>query len=164
MATSAGFLLGPVPGIFYLISKQAEVRTGGSPDQDPAKEVQHDMVTLGGRNVDQMSLGEAGTRGGEAIFEEVIENSIALFGLVDHDRNAEFKGIYDNIRDWCEQTDEELYATPNGVAAMTHHFRNRVSVGDILVVSKGNFQFRAIGKVVGDYEYIRPESRYYSHR
>ncbi|MFZ7094448.1 AAA family ATPase [Primorskyibacter sp. 2E233] len=162
--TSAGFRLEPVPGIFYRISKRAEVRTGGAPDQDLAKEVQHDLVTLEGRNVHQMSLGEAGTRGGEAIFEEAIEKSIALFGFVDHDWSAEVYENYDNIRAWCEQTDEELYATPNGVAAMTHHFRNKVSVGDILVVSKGNFQFRAIGKVVGDYEYIRRESGHYSHR
>lgn len=57
METSAGFRLDPVPGIFYRISKRAEVRTGGAPDQDLAKEVQHDLVTLEGRNVHQMSLG-----------------------------------------------------------------------------------------------------------
>ena len=162
--TSAGFRLEPSPGIFHRISKRAEVGTGAAPDKNKAKVVQQDLVTLEGRSVHRMSLEEAGTRGGEAIFEEAIENSITLFGFVDHDWSAEVYENYDNIHAWCEQTDEELYATPNWVAAMTHHFRNKVSVGDNLVVSKGNCQFRAIGEVRGDYEYSRRENGHYSHR
>ena len=43
-------------------------------------------------------------------------------------------------------------------------FRNRIHKGDIVIVSKGNTLFRAIGEFTGDYEFRpRPEGGY-AHR
>src|SRR5690606_38478369 len=43
-------------------------------------------------------------------------------------------------------------------------FRNSVSQGDLIIVSKGNAFFRAIGIVTGGYEYVRRDEGRYSHR
>jgi 5-methylcytosine-specific restriction enzyme B len=43
-------------------------------------------------------------------------------------------------------------------------FRNWVKVGDIVVVSKGNSLFRAIGEVTGDYQFVPREGGDYGHR
>ena len=52
----------------------------------------------------------------------------------------------------------------SGPAQMTDVFRNHVKVGDILIVTKGNGAFRAIGEVTGEYGYEQRENRRYSHR
>ncbi|MFC7705228.1 hypothetical protein ACFQXB_13590 [Plastorhodobacter daqingensis] len=52
----------------------------------------------------------------------------------------------------------------SGWVQMPFRFRNCVRQGDIVIASKGNQQFRAIGEFVGDYEFkLRPE-RGYAHR
>ncbi|MBL9070588.1 MAG: AAA family ATPase [Sphingopyxis sp.] len=43
-------------------------------------------------------------------------------------------------------------------------FRNWIKQGDLVVVSKGNSKFRAIGEVIGDYEYVPRPTGVYSHR
>ena len=41
----------------------------------------------------------------------------------------------------------------SGAVQMPFIFRNLVRTGDIVIVSKGNSLFRAIGQFTGDYEY-----------
>ena len=52
----------------------------------------------------------------------------------------------------------------SGRIEMPFIFRNSVKSGDIVVVSKGNSLFRAIGEVTGDYEHFHREGGYYCHR
>jgi len=53
----------------------------------------------------------------------------------------------------------------SGQVQHTDFFRNRLKIGDIIIVSRGNGLFRAIGEVTGEYEYAsRPEGRYCHRR
>jgi 5-methylcytosine-specific restriction protein B len=51
-----------------------------------------------------------------------------------------------------------------GAVQMPFIFRNSVKPGDVLVVSKGNTLFRAIGEVTGDYQFVHREGGGYCHR
>jgi hypothetical protein len=52
--------------------------------------------------------------------------------------------------------------TSFGATAITR-FKNKISKGDIVVISKGNRSIRAIGKVVGDYVYNRESPINFNH-
>src|SRR5258708_23892112 len=52
----------------------------------------------------------------------------------------------------------------SGRVQMPFIYRNWVKPGDIVVVSKGNSLFRAIGEVTGDYQFVPREGGDYGHR
>jgi 5-methylcytosine-specific restriction protein B len=52
----------------------------------------------------------------------------------------------------------------SGRVQMPFIFRNLVKSGDVVIVSKGNSLFRAIGEVTGDYEFVPRSEPGYSHR
>lgn len=157
-AESVGFRLETVHGIFRRIAKRAETSRGRSSGDD--------MIRLEGRHVFKMSIGEANNPEDAHLFEEAIEGGYTLLGFDDIDwsdekyasREAIFKACKDH-RDSGGDLDAR-----SGWVQMPFRFRNWVRQGDIVIVSKGNQQFRAIGEFVGDYEFKpRPEGGY-SHR
>ncbi len=164
--SGAGFSLQPTPGIFQRISRRAEVAMGGVADERMLTDLQDARMTLDGRGVHQMSLGEAGTPGGAEIFEECIEKSIALFGFEDIDWSDPIFADKDQILKTCQDRGlrQKEYSNQSGSVQMLDHFRNKVSIGDILVVSKGNSRFRAIAEVVGEYEFQPRPAGTYSQR
>lgn len=46
----------------------------------------------------------------------------------------------------------------------THRFRNGMAIGDIVIIPFGNSAFRAVGQIVGDYEFIPEAEGYFAHR
>lgn len=157
-AESAGFRLETVHGIFRRIAKRAETSRGRSSGDD--------MIRLEGRQVLKMSIGEANNPEDAHLFEEAIEGGYTLLGFDDIDwsdekyasREAIFEACKDH-RDGGGDIDSR-----SGWVQMPFRFRNWVRHGDIVIVSKGNQQFRAIGEFVGDYEFKpRPEGGY-AHR
>ncbi len=157
-AESAGFRLETVHGIFRRIAKRAETSRGRSSGDD--------MIRLEGRQVFKMSIGEANNPEDAHLFEEAIEGGYTLLGFDDIDwsdekyasREAIFEACKDH-RDGGGDIDSR-----SGWVQMPFRFRNWVRHGDIVIVSKGNQQFRAIGEFVGDYEFKpRPEGGY-AHR
>ena len=157
-AESAGFRLETVHGIFRRIAKRAETSRGRSSGDD--------MITLEGRQVFKMSIGEANNPEDAHLFEEAIEGGYTLLGFDDIDWTDEKYGSREAIFEACKNHRDgggDIDAR-SGWVQMPFRFRNWVRQGDIVIVSKGNQQFRAIGEFVGDYEFKpRPEGGY-AHR
>ena len=152
---AAGFRLAPTPGIFRKIARRAETSTG------PGTE----SFTIGDRKVFKMSIGEASNPDDAHLFEEAIAGGFTLLGFGDHDwsdaRFADRSAMIEVIR--AEEGNDEADAT-SGRIQMPHIFRNSIRVDDVVVVSKGNSLFRAIGEVTGDYEHAPREGDGYAHR
>jgi hypothetical protein len=157
-AESAGFRLETVHGIFRRIAKRAETSRGRSSGDD--------MITLEGRQVFKMSIGEANNPEDAHLFEEAIDGGYTLLGFDDIDWTDEKYGSREAIFEACKNHRDgsaDIDAR-SGWVQMPFRFRNWVRQGDIVIVSKGNQQFRAIGEFVGDYEFKpRPEGGY-AHR
>lgn len=155
---SAGFRLEIVQGIFRRIAKRAET-SRGRPSSD-------DVIRVEGRQVFKMSIGEANNPEDAHLFEEAIEGGYTLLGFDDIDWSDEKYANRDAIFEACKIHSGENASVDSrsGAVQMPFRFRNWVRKGDIIIVSKGNLQFRAIGEFTGDYEFQpRPEGGY-AHR
>ena len=157
---SAGFRLETVPGIFRRIARRAETSRGRSTGDD--------AVAVAGRQVFKMSIGEANNPDDAHLFEEAIAEGYTLLGYGDidwsDDKYADREAIIKARRAEGELDGHAEVNALAGAVQMPFIFRNLVQPGDIVVVSKGNSLFRAIGEFTGDYEYHpRPEGDY-AHR
>ena len=160
--SSAGFRLETVPGIFRRVAKRAETSHGPSPGDD--------AITVTDRRVFKMSIGEANNPEDAHLFEEAMAGDYTLLGFEDinwsDDKYVKRKAIIKEIIETYKKkgrphTDVNARS---GAVQMPFIFRNWVRPGDIVVVSKGNSLFRAIGEFTGDYEFhSRPEGGY-AHR
>lgn len=157
-AETAGFRLETVPGIFRRICRRAETSRGQSPSKD--------AISVQGRQVFKMSIGEAANPEDAHLFEEAINGGYALLGFDDIDWSDEKYADRDEILASCieHSSQEDGLNARKGPVQMPHIFRNWVKPRDLLIVSKGNSHFRAIGEFTGEYEFHpRPEGGY-AHR
>ena len=154
--SSTGFRLETVPGIFRRIAKRAETSRRRSTDGD--------AISVEGRQVFKMSIGEANNPEDAHLFEEAIDGGYTLLGYDDIDWSDD---QYANREAIIETLEAEGYTDLNaqsGPVQMPHFFRNWVKKRDIVIVSKGNLLFRAIGEFTGKYKF-RPRSEGgYAHR
>lgn len=150
---TAGFRLETVHGIFRRIAKRAETSRGLS--------LGNGTVTLEGRQVFKMSIGRANVEEAAQFFEEAIEGGYTLLGWENIDWSDERYAEASKILETC-QNEGTIHGAVNAQSGQVQHtdvFRNRMKIGDIIIVSKGNGLFRAIGEVTGEYEYTpRPEA------
>ena len=157
-ANSTGFRLETVPGIFRRIARRAEASRGCHSGSD--------AITLDDKRVFKMSLGRAYVEEESFLFDEGIEGGYALMGGSENtDWSDEKYSSFDEILRGCQEDKsitEEVHSS-SGEVEHINSFRNRLKVGDILIVSKGNKFFRAIGVVKGAYEY-HPHPKRYNHR
>jgi len=154
---SAGFRLAPEAGIFTKMAERAEaLRSDRKDDYDFA-----------GKRFFKMSLGEVANPEDDYLFDEAIEGGFVHMGD-------------DGGMDWSEPifTTKELmiagYAERhpelpvqhpnNGIIEFPFRLRARARIGDIIVVSKGNLLFRAIGEVTGEYHQVPRENDDYTMR
>ena len=159
-SSTAGFRLETVPGIFRRMAKRAETSRGRSTDGN--------AITIAYRKVFKMSIGEANNPEDAHLFEEAIEGGYALLGWEDIDWSDDRYADREAIIEAC-QTEGEIEGhtevnARSGSVQMPFIFRNRVHQGDIVIVSKGNSLFRAIGEFTGDYEYHPRPDDGYAHR
>ena len=155
--SSTGFRLETVPGIFRRIAKRAETSRGRSTDDD--------AISVNGRQVFKMSIG-ANNPEDAHLFEEAIDGGYALLGYDDIDWNDDQYANREAIIDACRNMGNhppDINAR-SGAVQMPFAFRNRVRNGDIVIVSKGNSLFRAIGEFTGDYEFQPRPGGTYVHR
>jgi hypothetical protein len=151
-SSSGGFSLKPEPGVFREMATVAEqaMRSGGSGAP----------FDLSGRQVFKMSLGRAGSE--DHIFDAAIEGDYIVLGWggdIDWTPYDSYEAIHAK---W-----NELNPGTNGNDAniiQTARFRADMREGDLVVVSYGNSRFRAIGEVVGPYEFAPIGERDYNHR
>ena len=99
-----------------------------------------------------MSLGNSQTDEGGMIFKECIENNWILLGYGD---DIDFSGCTDSDK-IKEKFKENGYEPKNQDYSVTsvNTFVNKMSVGDIVIISDGNYKYKAIAEVISDYERI----------
>ena len=155
---NSGFKLKTFPGIFRRIARRAETSIGHSTGPN--------AIRVDGRKVFKTSIGEAANPEDAYLFEEAISQGHTILGFEDIDWSAEKYAARDAIIEACREHGSQD-KDPNALAGrvqMPFIFRNWVKPGDLLIVSKGNGLFRAIGEVTGGYEFHpRPEGDY-AHR
>ena len=156
--STAGFRLETVPGIFQRISKRAQSGLG--------KLGAGDRLSLEGREIYKMSIGFSRGADNDELFEEAIDGGYTLLSWEDIDWSDEKYSSADEILKTCEAEGqiEGPVSNSSGQVSITDAFRNRLSVGDVIVVSKGNPLVRAVGIVTGEYEYKPRSEGNYSHR
>ncbi|MEW9305458.1 AAA family ATPase [Labrys neptuniae] len=157
---SAGFSLVPEEGVFRRIAHRATASRGGG-----------GQFAIGARQVFKLSIGEAARSEDDYLFEEALAQGYVLLGYDDIDWSNPRFGDRDAFIAACREYDREH--PENGAPEPTAHtgrvqcpliFRNWIKRGDLVIVSKGNSKFRAVGEVTGDYEYAARESGVYPHR
>lgn len=153
-SATSGFRLEPRNGIFREIcalAEQARKRPSGT-----------GAVDLSGRQFFKMSLGRAGQD--DHVFDEAIKGDYVVLGWggeVDWSdpKYADYNAVFER---WNEL--EPNTSGNSGNISQVWRFRGSMQEGDIVVVSEGNSKFRAIGEVIGDYEYNPTGFETYNHR
>ncbi len=137
--STVGFRLETVPGIFRRIAKRAETSRGHASDEE--------SIRVQGRQVFKMSIGKANNPEDAHLFEEAIEGGYALLGFQDIDWSDDKFADREAIIEACKaQGDHNANVDArSGMVQMPFIFRNWIQEGDIVIVSKGNRLFRAIG-------------------
>jgi hypothetical protein len=150
---SAGFRLEARNGIFRdicALAEQARKRPGRRSSFD-----------LTGRQFFKMSLGRA--RGDSPIYDAAIEGKYITLGWGgDVDWSDKKYDEYEAVFDRWQQKEPGTSGNAGNISQVWR-FRSSMKKGDIVIVSDGNFRFRAIGEVTGDYEF-KPRDEGYNHR
>lgn len=126
-------------GVFKQVCDAARSRTVVEAD-DPG-------IDVAKRRIWKISLGDANTEG--HIFDECMEKGLALLGF---GSGADLSGVTSraDIVRRLHAADEQVKSNDYAVTALDMFVR-KVQAGDLVVVSQGNFKFRALGEVTGDY-------------
>lgn len=153
---SAGFELRPEPGTFRRIARRAETSTGPGISN----------FSIADRQIFKMSIGEAANPDDANLFEDALSGGYTLLGFGDIDwSDARFEDRAAMIEAYQQhEPDEPTPTAMSGRVQSPFIFRNWMQEGDLVVVSKGNSLFRAIGVVTGAYRYTPREGGGYAHR
>lgn len=155
--SGAGFGLAARPGILRQMADLAARGRSGS-----AVTASSDL--LAGREVFKMSLGAIDSRDDAHVFDECIRDGHALLGWGGEiDWSDARYDERDAITRHLAQHDPAI-EKPAAQAKYLHAFRNRARIGDIVVVSRGNLEFRAIGIFESAYEFHPREDDRFHHR
>ncbi|MEO9780024.1 MAG: AAA family ATPase [Sedimentitalea sp.] len=156
--SGTGFRLQTVPGVIRRMAEQAQFGAAETSGDDD--------FSLEGRQVFKMSIAAGNIPSEQYLFDEAISEGHTPLGWEDIDFSDPKYTDPEEILKICraEGRREGPVTKQSGQVALVDAFRNQVQVGDIIVVSKGNSLFRAIGEVTGEYEYSPRESRIYCHR
>jgi MrcB-like, N-terminal domain/AAA domain (dynein-related subfamily) len=156
-ATSTGFSLKPVDGVFKQIADLARDNRGRS--------VTSAATIVGStRKVFKMSLGRSSAAEDDWIFQDAIAGGYVVLGWggdVDwsdprYDDFAEIKSR------WQKDHPDATGNDPN--IAQIYALRTNMEVGSLVVISDGNRKFRAIGEVTGPYYFELGPNDEYNHR
>ncbi|MGE0315947.1 MAG: AAA family ATPase [Lautropia sp.] len=144
-ATEAGQITySVVPGAFKRACGSARLRRMATPGLTgkPLRE----------RTVFKMSLGASWNSDGAIIFEYCVRNQCVMMGWgkdIDFSGCASRTAIENRMREEVPSIEKI-----SSHVRFVEHFKHEMKVGDIVVVSLGNKLFRALGEVMGDYEYV----------
>jgi 5-methylcytosine-specific restriction protein B len=114
-------------------------------------------LELAGRKIWKMSLGN--TLGSDAsIYEECVQGGYMLLG---YGEGIDFSGCKSRSDVQSRFADAGITLAGNNDYSLTSvsTFVTKMQIGDLVVVSDGNFKFRAIGEITGDYAY-KPHADY----
>lgn len=157
-ASQGGFSLKPEAGVFKQIANRAaQLR----------KAARDDGNSFDGKKVFKMSLGEVANPEDDYLYDEAMEEGVLLLGDesgVDWSQPGNSSPA-EMIASFKERhPEQEPPSTRSGLITHGHAFVNRMSEGDLVVISKGNLQFRAIGEITGPAEFKPREEDDYPWR
>ena len=128
-------------------------------------------IELGEHTIFKMSLGNAKTE--PHIYAASLKKNCITLGYGGQFDWSDSKfNKYDEVKTQWDSLGQDGQDMTSGIREF-RKFRCDMSVGDIVIVSDGNSAFRAIGQVIGNYEYAEPaedgedpfdEGNYYHHR
>lgn len=100
----------------------------------------------------KMSLGDTQDPEDEGIFEECIENNYVLLG---YGEELDFEGCNSRqaVMDKLRTADKAIKGNDYRITSV-NLLKNEMQAGDLVVVSEGNWRFRAIGKITGNYKFL----------
>lgn len=108
------------------------------------------------RQIWKMSLGN--TLGDDSyVYDECIENDYVLLG---YGGDIDFSTCSDrlSIIEMFNSAGHEVKNSSYDVTSI-HTFKNKISVGDLIIISDGNSKYRAIAEVTGDYQSLKDDDR-----
>ena len=154
--STSGFRLKPVAGVFREIATLAEQARKASIDGKGG--INFDLT---GRRFWKMALGAIGSE--DHVYHAAIAgNYVALGWGADVDwSDPKFTSLEAMRREW--ETRYPADKRPSQIS-QPWDLRNRVNVGDLVIVPYGNSAFRAIAEVIGPYYFERSEDGTYNHR
>ena len=115
-------------------------------------------LDLQGRRLYKMSLGDRNNREEDRMYPRLSGERLCRLGFgegIDFtgcDTLQEVRRRYQGQREEAQDTD---YAS-----TAVHYLKNEMELGDLVLVSDGNFRFRAIGEVTGPYQFQAREAGY----
>jgi len=109
-------------------------------------------VDVGNRRIWKMSLGNT-LENEDFVYQECIENNQLLLG---YGAGADFSevGSRKEVKFTYEQWAGKEVNNTNYTVTSVHTFINKMSKGDLVIVSDGNQKFRAIAEIDGDYQFL----------
>ena len=153
----SGFRLAPEAGIFRKISERAQV----------LRSDKQNAFDLTGRRIFKISLGEAAKPEQAYLFDEALAGGFVHIGDdggMDW-TDERFQDKQSMIDGYAEAHDGERLHPNSGLIEYPFRLKIRARPGDIVIVTKGNLLFRAIGVIKGDYEQVtRAEDNYTMRR
>jgi 5-methylcytosine-specific restriction protein B len=99
----------------------------------------------------KMSLGASRNDEGTKVFEYCLKNECVLLGWGD-DIDFSACDSYDAIVEKLKQAAPDIDKLDSHVNYV-ERFKHKLKVGDLILVSNGNLQFRGIAEVTGEYEF-----------
>lgn len=134
------------PGIFRQLVESAK------PKRISDKNTTHSSYELEKRKIWKMSLGNTLTEEGETVYKECLENDYILLGYGD---DIDFSGCNDTAKIKKKYTEAGYTLKPQDYnVTAVNTLVNKMRVGDLVVVSDGNYKFKAIAEVTSDYKYL----------
>jgi 5-methylcytosine-specific restriction enzyme B len=150
----SGFELVPRDGVLKRVAAKAAAQASRNVDND------YDIAC---RQIFKMSLGAVDGED-SYIFDECIRDNCVMLGWggdVDWS-GAQYTTIPAFLETW--KTKEPDATTANANIRQPFTLRTWMKDGDLVVISEGNLKFRAIGEVIGPYEFVKRDSDDYHHR
>ncbi len=152
-----GFSLEAQDGIFKQMAELAASNRGKATRLDQP-------VIDRSRKIFKMSLGRSWASEDDAIYQDAIRNGYIVLGWggeVDWS-DAEFDN-WDGIKKRWRQDHPGASGNDPNMSQM-YTFRINMQVGSLVVISDGNKKFRAIGEIIGPYQFIPGPNGEYNHR
>jgi len=143
------------PGVFRRICSAARGATEKAGHQTQG-------IDLAGRRVFKMSLGDTQSPSEAYLYPECIEKGYVLLG---YGYGLDFTGCKNraDVMDRIKTVRPKIASNDYSISSVAY-LMFEVKKGDLILVSDGNTQFRAIGEVTGDYEWVERDDHYSQKR
>jgi 5-methylcytosine-specific restriction enzyme B len=123
----------------------------------PLSSAQSGNLDLAAANIWKMSLGNTLIPDQAFIYDDCIKNNYILLGYGEGLNFSECDNR-EEVRDKLRENNPDIKDNDYHITSV-NIFKNKVKNGDLVIISDGNRKFRAIGKIIGDYQFCS-ESEY----